>query len=432
MDYELIHEISFDLTCIVKDGRFVDANERFLHHLGYTREELVDQECLSFVHPDDLSEAIKAYKEKAASVVHRFRRADGTYLWLEWHGGESGELLYGVCRDVTSEKLISDQLGRYVIDLQRSEREAQVAKEEAEMMAYAASHDLQEPLRTIQNWANFLGEDYGHLLPEDGREQLKYIIDSAERGRVLVLDLLRLSRVGRDGSFGWVSMNEAVDGAVVDVEFSTRETKAQITRDELPVIWGDISMLRLLVKNLFSNAIKFAKPDEVPRVHVSWEEHTDEWVFYVKDEGVGMEPAFSEKVFGVFTRLDRSKPGTGIGLAICKKVIKLHDGSIAMLSEPGIGSTVRFTIKKNRSGKTNESQTRIASGGSSTRRQATSAGVGKASDPPLSTRSEGRDGGVVVLAAGGALRDRPTGRSSFVGSELAEGFWLRSVGGGKS
>jgi light-regulated signal transduction histidine kinase (bacteriophytochrome) len=290
------------------------------------------------------------------------------------------------------------------------------------MMAYAASHDLQEPLRTILNWGGFLGEEHGHLLPPEGKEMLGYIMESAARGRALVIDLLQLSRVGRELHFGAVQMNDVVDKAVIDMELAVRETAATVTRDDLPEVWGDASMLRLLVKNLISNAIKFTKKGVTPRISVSAKVTDTGWEFGVQDEGIGLDPSYAEKVFGVFARIGVG-PGTGIGLAICQKIAKLHEGSIWIESAPECGATVRFTLS---SKPTNdpETQTNPSGGGSPPGRKDARASVVGDENSTRASYGPGRRPSLAVLAEGGGVLGRTTPRFGIARFKSTEGDGL--------
>lgn len=411
MDYKKFYELSFDMMCVIREEKFFLVNSKFPAHLGYAPEDMVGRLWVDFLHPDDKEESLRAYgSETDRTCTTRFLSHEGKYIWLEWRFGRvNDEEIYATCHDVSQRKLIETQLGSYIIGLRRSEIEAKRARDEAEMMAYAASHDLQEPLRTIMNWGAFIKEDYGHLLPEKGQLELGYILESAARGRALVSDLLQLSRVGRESNFGLVRMNDVLDKAVIDVELSVRETEATIMRDgTLPEVWGDPSMLRLMVKNLLSNAVKFAKVGTHPNIIVGGAVTADGWEFSVRDDGVGIDPDYAEKVFGVFFRLGKERPGTGIGLAICQKIAKLHNGSIWIESSPSQGATVRFTI----SGKnTHETTTDIGSGGPSAGRKDAGASAVGNEDSTHPTHSFRWGGSPAVLAERGSIHGRTTPRS---------------------
>lgn len=437
--YKRFFEISFDLMCVCNTTHFLEVNEAMCRLLGYSRDDLLSRSYYEFMHPDDVA-ASRAEIESGMMgklFENRYITKAGKTIWLRWTAHPDVDCdgaMHCVAKDITSEKIIANQLGRYVIDLQRSERAAKQAKEEAEMLAYAASHDLQEPLRTIINWSTFLKDDYGHLLPEDGKEQLRYIYESATRGRELVMDLLQLSRVGREIAFDYVDTAQLVDKAVLDVEFSVRDTGAQITRDpQMPTAWVDASMLRLLFKNLLSNAIKFAKPGERPKIHISGEETSEGWLFRVRDEGIGMDPAYTQKVFGVFQRLDPRRSGTGIGLAICQKIVKLHDGRIWIESAPGEGATVLFTVSRQPSGpdthEERQDQAHPARRGPHPRREDAGESHARHVDSARSSSRLGRLGSAALLAANGSLRDRSDRGLGFARSQLAAGFWVRGARG---
>lgn len=438
--YKRFFEISFDLMCVVNATHYLEVNDAMCKLFEYTREELLSRPYHSFMHPDEV-EAAKALVSSGnieGCFENRYITKSGKTIWLRCTAHpivDSGGVLHCVAKDITSEKAIANQLGKYVISLQRSERAAKQAKEEAETLAYAASHDLQEPLRTIINWSSFLKDDFGHLLPEEGQEQLRYINESAMRGRELVMDLLQLSRVGRDAAFSLVDSAQLVDKAVLDVEFSVRESGAEITRDpQMPKVWGDASMLRLLFKNLLSNGIKFARQNEPPKIHVSGEEISDGWLFHVRDEGIGMDPAYAQKVFGVFQRLDTNRTGTGIGLAICQKIVKLHDGRIWIESAPGEGATVLFTVSRQPPGSyTNEEQqdqTHPAGRGPHPRREDAGASHARYDDSTRATSRLGRIGSTALLASSGSLRDRPDHRPSLTRSQSSTGVGVRGPRGG--
>jgi PAS domain S-box-containing protein len=418
VDYKKFYELSFDLMCVVDRTHFLSVNDKFPRHLGYTREEMLARPWVEFIHPDDRAASVAASSAELkadTTFVNRYLTKDGRYIWLEWRyrPDENGEV-YATCRDITERKVIEDQLGRYLIDLRRS-------NEELEQFAYAASHDLQEPLRTISNYAQFIQEDYGEKLPAELKEHLGYIVEAAKQGRALVNDLLELSRVGRNIQFGWVDLNDIVDQAVISTEFQIRETRATVKRESLPLVWGDPVTLLLLVRNLISNAVKFRKDTAPPEVFISGRSDAAAWHFSVKDNGIGMDPKYSQQVFAVFKRLDRSRPGTGIGLSICRKVVDLHGGRIWIDSAPGAGATVHITVPRPDHHAFHPSEHTTGRGSPSGRADGP-AGLREAARSPDDSLGAGRGGGVAVLAAGGFLRDRPTPRSGSPRSEPPQGL----------
>ena len=224
-------------------------------------------------------------------------------------------------------------------DLQRS-------NEELEQFAYVASHDLQEPLRMIVSYLQLLERRYGEKLDAEGRQFMDFAVDGGRRMQTLIQDLLAFSRVGtRTKPFQPVDLGHALAGALANLQVVIGETGATITHDTLPTVTGDATQLTLLLQNLISNAIKF-RGKEPSKIHVSCERGAHEWHFGVRDNGIGIEPQYFDRIFVIFKRLHSREeyPGTGIGLAVCKKIVGRHGGQISVESEPGKGSAFSFTI----------------------------------------------------------------------------------------
>ncbi|WP_254767414.1 PAS domain-containing sensor histidine kinase [Salinilacihabitans rarus] len=214
-----------------------------------------------------------------------------------------------------------------------------------EQFAYAASHDLQEPLRMVSSYLQLLDRRYGDELDADGREFLGYAVDGADRMREMIDGLLEYSRVKtRSDPFEPVDLDVVLDEALSNLEVRIAESGAEITADDLPTVEGDADQLRRLFQNLVDNAIEYS--DGTPRVHVGSERAGAEWVVSVRDEGVGIAPDEQERIFEVFQRLHGrdEHPGTGIGLALCRRIVERHGGEIRVDSDPGEGSTFSFTL----------------------------------------------------------------------------------------
>ncbi|KCZ71873.1 PAS domain S-box [Candidatus Methanoperedens nitroreducens] len=228
---------------------------------------------------------------------------------------------------------------RYIADLARSNAEL-------EQFAYVASHDLQEPLRMVSGFTQLLERRYSGKLDKSADEFIAYIVDGTTRMQRMIEDLLAYSRVGTRGKpFEPTNLETIFEEVMTNLKVAIEENKAQVTHDPLPTVMADPSQTVQLLQNLISNGIKFRR-EEVPRVHVSVERKGDEWVFSVKDNGIGIAPEFFERLFQIFQRqyTREEYPGTGIGLAICKKIVERHDGRIWAESEVGRGSTFYFTI----------------------------------------------------------------------------------------
>ena len=247
--------------------------------------------------------------------------------------------------DITSRKKAESELRAAHDELTRSNAEL-------EQFAYVASHDLQEPLRMVSSYTQLLGKRYGERLEGDAKEFMAFVIEGAGRMRQLIDDLLAYSRVGTRGKgFRQVKLESVIERASVNLRAALEESGAELTHDPLPVVQADESQLVQLFQNLIGNAVKFHGA-AVPKIHVSAVEKEQEWEVAVTDNGIGVEPQYFERIFMVFQRLhDRGQyPGTGIGLAICKKVVERHGGRLWVESEPGKGSSFHFTLPKERGG----------------------------------------------------------------------------------
>jgi light-regulated signal transduction histidine kinase (bacteriophytochrome) len=250
--------------------------------------------------------------------------------------------------DVTDRKRAQGVLRAAYEELARSNAELQ-------QFAYVASHDLQEPLRMIGSYTQLLERRYGDRLDQDAREFMGFIVDGATRMKQLIEDLLAYSRVGTRGKeMRPVQAQAVLDKALVNLRAAVEQSAAAVTHESLPEVNADDAQLAQLLQNLIGNAIKFRRKDEAPRIHVGVEDGGDEWHFSVADNGIGIEPQYFERIFLVFQRLHTQDeyPGTGIGLAICRKVVERHSGRIWVESAYGEGSTFHFTLPKIQKGET--------------------------------------------------------------------------------
>jgi signal transduction histidine kinase len=234
--------------------------------------------------------------------------------------------------------------------LQEQAAELERSNADLEQFAYAASHDLQEPLRNISSCMQMLERWYKDSLGNEGKQLVAYAVESANRMKDLINDLLIYSRVGARGKeFQETDTARVVDSAVANLRLAIIESGAMITRDDLPRILADDILLVQVFQNLISNAVKFRGRDDL-QIHVSAEQRDSECVFSVRDNGIGIEPEFFERIFMIFQRLHTRAeyPGTGIGLALVKRILDHHGGKIWVESEYGKGSTFFFTIPDRR------------------------------------------------------------------------------------
>jgi light-regulated signal transduction histidine kinase (bacteriophytochrome) len=257
----------------------------------------------------------------------------------------------GSIQDVTEHKQVEGTLARRVAELHRS-------NEELEQFAYVASHDLKEPLRMVASYTRLLAEEYEDLLDEEGKKYIRYATDGAKRMQALIDDLLTYSRVGRaEVPQQHVDLNDVMRDVRVNLVSSFKDTGGVLEVGKLPAVEGNPTLFAQLMQNLVANAIKF-HGEAPPQICVSCQKRDDELVITVQDNGIGIAPEHQQRVFQVFQRLhSRSEyEGTGIGLAVCKKIVEQYGGRIWIESELGRGSTFYFTLSPEHSHSTEEEQ----------------------------------------------------------------------------
>jgi signal transduction histidine kinase len=218
---------------------------------------------------------------------------------------------------------------------------------ELEQFAYVASHDLQEPLRKVTSFCQMLERRYGEVLDERGKQYVDFAVDGAKRMQVLINDLLTFSRVGRLNDLTeTVDLEGSLARALANLAMVLEDNSAEVEHDPLPTVDGDPTLLSMLMQNLVGNAVKFRADDRPPRVRVSVEAREGEWLLSVQDNGIGVDPQFADKIFVIFQRLHTRDEygGTGIGLALCKKIVEYHGGRIWLDPEPGQGARFYFTL----------------------------------------------------------------------------------------
>ncbi len=348
--FEYITRYANDIILMAgREGRIIEANEKAISSYGYTRDELHHANMTDLQSRDTLEnyemqmKRLESSAEKGLVFETVHRRRDGTTFPVEVSARaisiEGADFFQSIIRDISERKQAEEKLSQTMEELRRS-------NEELEKFAYVASHDLQEPLRMVSSFVQLLEKRYKGKLDRDADDFINFAVDGANRMQILITDLLAYSRVGRRGkTFGETSCEVVLDRALSNLQAVVEETGAVVTRDPLPAVTGDDSQLVQLFQNLIGNALKF-RGDRVPRIHISVEQSGNDWVFSVSDNGIGIAPEYCERIFSIFQRLHgrQEYPGTGIGLAICRKVVERHGGKIWAKSELGTGSTFYFTI----------------------------------------------------------------------------------------
>lgn len=268
------------------------------------------------------------------------RKPDGTVIW------------YGYMQDITNLKKTEETLRDLNEDLRKQAEELAASNQELERFAYVASHDLQEPLRMVSSFLQLLEKKYNQQLDSQAQQYIYYAVDGAERMKQLILDLLAYSRLGTQAQpFESIDLNQTMDDVRASLKTLIDENRVVLDVETLPTVNAIGTQMFQLLQNLISNAIKYRKPDETPHIQIRSRENTIYWYIEVEDNGIGIDERFYEKIFVVFQRLhNRSEhSGTGIGLAICKKIVERHGGSIGVKSQPGKGSLFHFSLPKSRS-----------------------------------------------------------------------------------
>jgi PAS domain S-box-containing protein len=311
-------------------------------------------------HPDDvpvLNEAIESFaggqQQNGSLPDHRIRRADGSYAYVraKMHGVRNahGNLvrMVGVITDITHEKIYQLNLERLNQELERQKKELTKSNADLERFAYVASHDLQEPLRMISSFMSLLKKRYNDLLDETGRQYIYFAVDGADRMKQLILNLLQFSRIGNNKAENTSFESSAlVESLLQEFMLLIREKNAEIIIGSLPPIVANQAQMIHVFRNIISNALKYSTNN--PVVEIGGSETEAEWQFFVKDNGIGIDPRYFDKIFILFQQLHSKTRfgGTGIGLSIAKKIIENHSGKIWIESNPGEGSTFFFTIAK--------------------------------------------------------------------------------------
>ncbi len=347
--YFQLGQIGMAITSPAK--RWVEVNDRLCDILGYTDEELKTMTWEQLTHPADLKRNIALFSrlldgsEDEYALEKRFIHKDGkvihTFIAVSCVRRPDGEPDYFVAllQDISQTKRVEESLAKTVVDLKRS-------NQELEQFAYVASHDLQEPLRMVASYVQLLARRYRGKLDADADDFINYAVTGANRMQELINDLLAFSRAGRNkDALVPVSCEEVLKTTLDNLERAISETRAVITHDPLPRVNGKFLQLTQVFQNLVANAIKF-QGEETPRIHIGARQEGSQWLFSVKDNGIGIDPEYFKKVFVIFQRLHGKDeyPGTGIGLALSKKIVESHGGRIWIESQSKKGSTFFFTL----------------------------------------------------------------------------------------
>ncbi|MBV9406461.1 MAG: PAS domain-containing protein [Acidobacteriaceae bacterium] len=327
------------------------VNPAFEATLGWFEDELIHRPWSEIVHPGDLARSQKANRDLAHGVPlrdfkNRLRCKTGGYRWIAWDGvpytGEAFILAEG--RDVTRTQRALHSLRALNSRMQRTNAEL-------EQFAATASHDLQEPLRTLSLYSELLMRTYQDEQPDGAAELLLSISNATGRMRALVQSLLEYGCIveplhAGKKRFATVSLEGVFRDVLLSLASGIREARARITHDPLPDVQGDALQLSRLLQNLLSNSLKYRDYERPLRIHIGVERGCAEWRFQITDNGAGFEPEFAERIFAPFKRLKSQDevPGSGLGLTICRKIMEGHGGKIWAESRQSEGATFWFTL----------------------------------------------------------------------------------------
>jgi len=332
-----------------ESGRVVDANAAAQTYYGYC----FDRNAATGIQQVSLMEAepLSALMRRSATGEQQFfrsrhRLASGEVREVEVHMGpvrmHGRQYVHVIVHDVTDRE-------RYQAELIEKSAKLEASNAELEQFSYVASHDLQEPLRTISSFLQLLERRYNDKLDADGREFISFAVDAASRQQAMIQDLLEYSRVGTRGRpFAPTDMDKAYAIAQVNLTSAIADSAATLSSEKLPQVMADQVQMVSLLQNLIGNALKYRRKDVAPQIRVWAVEEPERWVIAVADNGIGIEPQYFDRIFLVFQRLHTREKfgGTGIGLALCRKIVHRHGGDIWVESEAGQGTTFHFSLPK--------------------------------------------------------------------------------------
>ncbi|MES2697559.1 MAG: PAS domain S-box protein [Verrucomicrobiota bacterium] len=350
--------LSRDLLCIATvEGRFKRVNPAWETALGYTPEQLHGQPFAELIHPDDrerTGEEVErlARGEESIDFENRYRHADGTYRWLRWNARSTPDekLIYASARDVTEARASDDRIHRLNTDLGQRARQLEAANQELESFSYSVSHDLRAPLRHVDGFASLLSKRIG---PEADKEAQRYVTTisrAAKQMGTLIDDLLAFSRVGRTPlRLEPIDHNALVADVLENGHYRSGERQIVWEIGALPPVRADRALLRQVWVNLIENAVKYSGKSPAPRIAIGGgpnPEDASEAIFFVRDNGVGFDMAYADKLFGVFQRLHGPTEfeGTGIGLANVRRIVARHNGRTWAEGRVDEGAVFYFSI----------------------------------------------------------------------------------------
>lgn len=369
--YRMLHETMRDpFVQVNMEGRIIDCNDAYCRMLGYSLDEirsLTYQQLTPARWHDFESRLVQdqiIFRGYSDIYEKEYIRKDGTVFPVELRtvlardGSGQPSAMWGIVRDITERKKLEIELKKYnetlednvrkrTADLQQLNEALLKSNKELESFAFITSHDLQEPLRMVTSYTQLLARKYENQLDENAKEYIGFAVEGAKRMYDLINGLLHYSRISRKGATTTnVDISKIVDTVKANLAQVIKERNVVITTGKLPVVSADYTQMLQLFQNIIANGIKFSK--DKPRIRISSKAEKKQYIFSIKDNGIGIEPQYYNQIFEIFKRLNPRDQfeGTGIGLAICKKIVENHKGRMWIESEPGKGSVFYFTLPK--------------------------------------------------------------------------------------
>lgn len=366
---KLINSLRVGVLLQGPQAEILFSNKAALNMLGLTEEQLKGRSSFhpewNVIHEDGspfssttqpVPTAIATKKSVTNIVMGVYRPLTEDRIWLQVNAepllDDNGEVKEVVCSfsDISQRKAVEKKMEWLYHSLEVRAMELASSNAELERVAYVASHDLQEPLRMVSSFMELLKKKYGEQLDEQAGEYINYAVDGANRMKSLIIDLQEfLTVTSNKESVSRIDMNQLVEKVVLSITDEMKSIGAEININKLPVVFVNRSLIEQLIQNLISNALKYSMPGK-PEIWINCEEKEEQYLFSVKDNGIGIDPKYTETIFALFKRLHTAREnykGTGVGLAICKKIVERHGGNIWVESEQGKGSIFYFTINKN-------------------------------------------------------------------------------------
>ena len=338
-----------DIICTIDAETFkFDAyNIALTNVLGYPTEEIGSQSLLFFLTDTDIEHIHQLKKSNSTTLFFETKILckDQSYKWLQWNIIVKAGKWFSNARDITDRKIRDEEIGRLNHDLKENIKQLELSNSELESFSYSVSHDLRAPLRSINNYSQMLEDAFGSQMDEKSTKLLGNIKRNAFKMDALIDDLLAFSRLGRRAVHKQlINMTELVQHTYNELQIPF--PKGEIILDALPEIEADYNLLRQVVVNILSNAVKYSSKVEQPIIQIGWTKEDSNLVYFVKDNGVGFDMEYSDKLYGVFQRLHTTKEfeGTGVGLAIVKRIIEKHGGRVWAESKVGEGATFYFSL----------------------------------------------------------------------------------------